>query len=44
MARPSPAAASVFSACRRGNAVGLTSILNQGQFFVVALYGRNDKG
>jgi len=30
VARPRPAAAAKFSACGRGNAVGLTSILDRG--------------
>ena len=33
VAQPRPADAAESSACGRGNAVGLTSILDQGQFF-----------
>jgi len=33
MARPGPAVAAVSSACGRGNAVGLTFVIDRGQFF-----------
>ena len=36
MSRPRPAAASESSACGRGNAVGLTTILDLGQFLDIA--------
>jgi len=37
VAWPRPVAAAEFSACGRGNAVGLTSILGRGQFLVLIL-------